>query len=86
MAKQLKVWNGRGHGIYDNGYSMYVAAYSKKQASELLGQACRTRIGVNEISEYYSQCWGNPMQDIEPTEPCVYAGRNYGTHKPFRVI
>lgn len=78
MAKQLKIWNGRGHGKYDRGY-IYVAAYTQKQAAELVSRACYgdehpNLISLNEIKNYYSfGSWGNAMNGIIPTEPCVYA-------------
>ncbi len=90
MAKKLKIWNGRGHGrTYGRGH-IYVAAYSQKQAAELVSRACYgddcpDNISTNEIRNYYSDCWGNSMNGIEPTEPCVYASKeHFGT--PERVI
>jgi hypothetical protein len=91
MAKQLKIWNGRGHGkTYGKGH-IYVAAYSRKQAAELVSRACYgndypNNISISEIKVYYSaDCWGNPMNGIIPTEPCVYAStKPFGT--PDRVI
>jgi hypothetical protein len=53
--KQLKIWNGRGHGKFSGG-SIYVAAHSKKQAAELISQACDTHIGISEIINYYANC------------------------------
>ena len=82
--KTLKKWNGRGHGKLDR-HHISVAAYSQKQAAELVGQACGLQdVGISEIREYYSQCWGNSMNGIEPTEPCVYAEQNY-TGKPVKI-
>jgi len=91
MAKQLKIWNGRGYGrTYDRGH-IYVAAYSQKQAAELVSRACHgdeypDLVSTNEIRVYYSAgCWGNPMDGITPTEPCVYATKeHFGT--PERII
>lgn len=91
MAKQLKIWNGRGHGrTYGRGH-IYVAAYSRKQAAELVSIACFGDeiphvISSNEIKVYFSaDCWGTPMNGIVPTEPCVYATKeHFGT--PERVI
>ena len=75
MSKKLKFWNGRGHGKYDR-FHICVAAYSQKQAAELVGKACGLNrpIGYNEIRNYYSQCWGTNMQEAvpDPKEPCVY--------------
>ena len=91
MAKKLKIWNGRGHGrTYGRGH-IYVAAYSQKQAAELVSRACYgddrpNNVSINEIKVYYSpNAWGNSMNGIEPTEPCVYASKEpFGT--PERVI
>lgn len=85
MAKKLKIWNGRGHGKYDRG-NINVAAYSQKQAAELISKACETRVSVSEISVYYSNCWGNSMEGIIPTEPCVYVVKSYYNETPERVL
>lgn len=87
--KSLKIWNGRGHGKYNNGY-IYVAAYSNKQACELVGKACECYgpISANELTNYYHKgAWGNDMDGIVPTEPCVYVQeKRFGTDKPKRII
>lgn len=91
MAKQLKIWNGRGHGnIYGRGH-IYVAAYSTKQAAELVSRACFGEehpdlVSINELNVYYSKgAWGDSMNGIEATEPCVYATKeHFGT--PERII
>jgi len=84
--KELKKWNGRGHGKLQN-CSIYVAAYSQKQAAELVGKACKLdrSIGIHELKNYYSECWGDPMKGIEPTEQCVYAGSKYDK-KPIKIL
>ena len=88
MAKELKIWNGRAHGnIYKNG-QFFVAAYTKKQACELIGQAAGHSwpISMSELNDYYSpNCWGNSMSGITPTEPCVYAREGYNGI-PIRII
>lgn len=84
MAKQLKLWNGRGHGKYNKRH-INVAAYSQKQAAELVAQACATYISIGEIREFYSQCWGNSMKGITPTIPCVYVEAS-PLSTPERVI
>lgn len=72
MAKKLKKWNGRGQGEWQGGH-ISIAAYSQKQAAELLGKVTGyTRGNLTEIREYFSPCWGNDMEGVEPTEPCVY--------------
>ena len=86
MAKQLKKWNGRGHGKdYDKGH-FYVAAYSKKQAVELMSEVSNKYITTNEVTNYYSNCWGNSMDGIEPTEPCVYYTTYSSKDKPLKLI
>lgn len=83
-TKKLKIWNGRGYRKYNSGH-IYVAAYSQKQAVELICKACECYIGVYEIQNYYSNCWGNPMDGIVPTEPCVYASKEL-RDKPIRIL
>lgn len=86
MSKKLKIWNGRSHGKYNKGH-IYVAAYSQKQAAELISKSCNTFITANEIREYYSPCWGNSMNGIEPTEPCVYIQeRVFQKEPPIRIL
>jgi hypothetical protein len=90
MGIKLKIWNGRGHGKYQNG-SIFVAAFTQKHAAELVSMACfgvDNRVSLNEIRNYFhSGTWGNSMEGIEPTEPCVYATNEpYGREKPVRVI
>lgn len=74
MAKKIKIWNGRGHGKYLNG-CFYIAAYSVKQAVELVNKALgHSAITASEINAYYHKnSWGNSMDGIEPIEPAVYA-------------
>lgn len=90
MAKQLKIWNGRGYGQKYNRHHVYVAAYSVKQAAELIGQALGLyrSIGSHEINNYYSKgCWGNNMDGITATEPCVYVSQRVGSdEKPIRLL
>jgi hypothetical protein len=86
MAKTLKVWNGRGHGDYNRSH-FYVAAYTNKEACELIGKAAGydRSIGASELKNYYSKnCWGTPMAGITPTEPCVYAQERNET--PVRIV
>jgi hypothetical protein len=85
--KKLKIWNGRGHGKYQNCH-YYVAAYSVKEASELIGKASgySRPVGESEIRIYYAKgCWGDSMKGITPTEPCVYVSITYND-KPIRII
>lgn len=74
MARTLKIWNGRGYGKYNHDH-FFVAAYTNKEACELIGKAAgyNRSIGDSELRNYYSKdCWGTPMDGITPTEPCVY--------------
>jgi hypothetical protein len=84
--KELKIWNGRGHGKkFDRGH-IYVAAYSMKQAAELISKACQAHVTVSEINVYFSKgAWGDPMNGIIPTEPCVYASELY-FGKPEKIL
>jgi len=88
MAKTLKIWNGRGHGDFTNGH-FYVAAYTKKQACELIGKASgyKSPISYSEITNYYSEgSWGNSMDGIIPTEPCIYCTNNQTHTNPIKLV
>jgi hypothetical protein len=87
MNRQLKIWNGRGHRGYDKG-SLYVAAYSRKQAAELINKATGAFITSREIKVYYCEgAWGNSMKDVIPIEPCVYGQKTWGSKdKPIRIL
>jgi len=90
----LKIWNGRCYGNKYHNHHAYVAAYTMKQAAELLSMAFygdkhKDLIKTHTISKYYSKgAWGNKMEGIEPIEPCVYLCLEHGgnNHKPIRVI
>lgn len=85
-TKRLKIWNGRGHGKFSSQH-IYVAAYSMAEAARLISQSCydiSDRISVQEIKNYYSDCWGNVMKGIIPTEPCLYISDKYS--KPIKII
>jgi len=88
MSKELRKWNGRAHGKkYTRGH-FYIAAYSMAQAGRLMGQAAEMPSRdsfTREIRDYYSECWGDPMKGIEPTEPCVYATLHLND-KPIRIL
>lgn len=83
--KVLQIWNGRAQGVKRG--TFYVAAYTQKEAAELIAKAGGQigRASVNEIREYYSKgLWGTPMDGITPTEPCVYWQEMY--EKPKRIL
>lgn len=83
----LKLWNGRVHGHKYKHHHVYVAAYSIKQAAELVSMACYGKehadvLGVSEIRNYYNKdAWGNTMVGITAKEPCVYMCLERGGHK-----
>ena len=72
MAKKLKKWNGTA--IYNRKQvHVNIAAYSQKQAREILSSAGGFGyVQSNLISDYFSDCWGNSMDGIEPTEPSIW--------------
>jgi hypothetical protein len=91
--KPLKIWNGRTHGFKYKRHHAYVAAYSMKQAAELLSKAFYGEdkpdlLSTNEIKVYYAKnAWGIRMDGIVATEPCVYlCDETDSKNKPFRVI
>lgn len=92
-VRTLKLFNGRSHGSEYKEYHVYVAAYSQKQAAELVSMACfgkehKDLISLSEITKYYHKgTWGNSMNGIIPVEPCVYICKGYSLKEvPFRVI
>jgi hypothetical protein len=91
MSKKLKIWNGRGQGrIYGDGH-IYVAAYSQKQAVELVSKACYGNehpdlVSISELRTYYhADAWGNAMNGIIPTEACVYATKTPYNDVPVKI-
>jgi len=83
--KKLKFWNGRGHGKYAKSH-INVAAYSKKQAAQIINQSCNANISERELTVYYSPCWGNSMDKIIATEPCVYIESSHSINTaPTRI-
>lgn len=84
MSKVLKYWNGPGHGIYRKAH-INVAAYSQRQAAELVAKACETNISLGDIKIYYSPCWGNSMDGITPEGPSVYVEESF-SRKPIKKI
>ena len=98
MARQLKCWNGNGWGRsdYDETGSpistpiekytdhLFVCAHSKAEAVRLVNSVSPHRINTNEINNYWHECWGNQMKDIEP-EVGVWAVQSYND-KPIRMV
>lgn len=89
MAKELIKWNGRAQGNLRGIF--YVAAYTQKQAAELIAKACGYLASdgsrfLSEIRIYYTKgSWGNPMDGITTNEPCVYHQTSYFT-PPKRIL
>lgn len=85
--KELKMWNGRWleKGNYKH---IYVAAYSKMDACRLLAQASgrntNPRYWYHEITVYFSQAWGDPMNGITPERGVWVSEHRSG--KPVRRI
>ena len=94
--KTIKIWNGRGLGGFDH---FFVAAFTKRQAAELMCRASRLRwptIGspskldidrmVRELNDFYSaDCWGTQMAGITP-EVGVWATTSHCDNNPKKVI
>lgn len=77
MVKQLKKWKGgMNSGKYKN-MDFYVAAYSRKEAAEIVSTITGNRITESHIKIYCAMCWGNAMNGIEPTEPCLYVNKKF---------
>ena len=71
--KKLKVWNGGGiySGPYRN-YGVNVAAHSQKEAVDMLNNLIGGHYTISYFRDFFSNCWGNHMDGIVPSEPCVY--------------
>jgi hypothetical protein len=89
--KKLKKWNGRASGM--RGGWLYIAAYSKAEAARLHCMAngidpdgLSTGRAYREISEYYSECWGDPMKGIEPAAPGVWQSKEWFGQTPERIV
>lgn len=81
--KTLRCWNGRGFN--SRGDTLYVAAYSRRDAARLLAaaamkhwrtgrQADAYEIGTwdRDLKNYFSECWGNSMAGIQPKRGVWY--------------
>jgi hypothetical protein len=86
MPRQLKIWNGRGcgDGEFQNGH-LYVAAYSVKEAVNIINTTLNAMITVYEIKNYYADCWGDTMKNITPKKPCLYATKKH-FGKPIKLF
>ena len=91
MGIKLKLWNGIGVGKYRKGY-MYVAAFTQKHAAELISLAAYGEdnsdvVKPKDVKTYFHHgTWGNTMNHITPTEPCVYVTDNIMDENPKRII
>lgn len=50
----------------------YVGATSAKHLIELMNSIGVFGLNNKYISDYWNKSWGNTMNEIELTEPCVY--------------
>ena len=81
--KTLKVWNG---GHYNGKIHYFVAAYSQKQAAELVTKAGYPTT-INELRTYFSACWATDMKDIVPELGVWTTSRiSKVTTKPIKVV
>jgi hypothetical protein len=75
-------------GTYDK-HVLHIAATSQKQVIELLGKLHIT-VSATYIRDYFYKAWGNDMEGIEATEPCVYATKgdrfSANKNKPIKLI
>lgn len=64
MAKgKLKFWNGR----WFKHQHLYIAAYSQADAVAVVTEVFpKARFTLYEIQVYFSNCWGNAMEGVEP--------------------
>jgi hypothetical protein len=63
MSKKLKLWNGRW---FDFKSHVFVAAYSQKEAIELLNNTGSKFMNLYQLKTYFSECWGTRMSGITP--------------------
>jgi hypothetical protein len=94
-VKQLRYWNGRGHGKYKD-HHLNVAAYTKRQAAQLIAAAAHGEENLNtpyyvnsytrELNIYYFECWGNDMKGVVVSVPSVFATKGYGDEREFELV
>lgn len=91
MARKLKVWNGRAYGVLPHSQwkrdgesaSVYICAHSVNDIRDLCVSLGLHAPAKSEIQNYWSPCWGNPMDGIEP-ERGVWVQYGY-SEKPERI-
>lgn len=96
MSKKLKLWNGRSYSCHKHddprweevrtGH-IYIAAYNRADAARVMGEYLGRipRGADHEIKTYFSECWGNPMDGIEPERGMWIAFGESWKVKPVRV-
>jgi predicted metalloprotease with PDZ domain len=95
MAKKLKFFSHSAEkyiqGEYGNWkvrYTVYVAAYSRKQAAELYSKATMKYVTESYVKDYFLG-WGTEMDTIQATvtEPGVWAVTpEYSKNQPVKVL
>lgn len=82
--RSLKVWTGLVRVSGKTGQlSANVCAYSQKDAIDLINSFSPYSSTVHELRNYWSDCWGNSMNDIVPERGLWI---EYQRGKPERVI
>jgi len=77
MAKQLKLYNGRGwacvkrsdpkwNGVSPDKVSISAAAYSRADLRRLIEEYTGADPGLAELRDYWVECWGDDMAGITP--------------------
>lgn len=85
---KLRTWNGRGDYRQFQG-RFYVCAPTKVLAVKLLAQAGHAYINMREFTGYYSEAWGNSMENVTREIGVWYDGKGSGGHdlgKPERIL
>lgn len=98
MARELKIWNGRGYCArkYDDplwgatpdnaSSSLYAAAYSRADLRRLIKEYCGNDPGDNELKTYFTEgAWGRNMEGVTP-ERGLWLKVGYGSEPPVRLI
>ena len=62
----------------------YVAAYSRADAERVIEEYAGHRPTRSELRDYWSPCWGNPMDGIEP-ERGLWLTFDHSERTPVRV-
>ncbi len=85
--RKVKIWNGnhvmRGSRDY---IQVYIGAHSRKHALELMDQAGFSYMGEHHFKNFFSPCWGTPMEGVEPEIGVWTAPSNGPQRKPERIL